>query len=367
MEISIKKGDGITHAIKRQLIIEGIKENQFTGNIWEKIQQSLDDGTSVIKHGEQEIKIGDMWKPKKNAMTYVNDVIKIAENTWTNIINLFSAPTKSLTKVEEPITTNSTSTERHVESEIPKLGLLPTQPLASPTENENENIPELHEAYTPAQVPSTLDEASTESIEMHSIEFHARTTNRQRLKSSTNGDFCTDWIERDAYGSTTYEDWLTANGYEYDKENGEKMRNKCAQKAKSSKFKRRCGAAYRESAQSLGLWENMDRQQSAYQFASELAKNPNYKELPHNIVKNMDLGNLPAGCVIVYDAGYTSGSHRHGHIGVTLGQDKYGNNTNLEYGGYCPRSPRKDNSITIQQGKKNDHIRVFVPIVKKTD
>ena len=367
MEISIKKGDGITRAIKRQLIIEGIKENQFTGNIWEKIQQSLDDGTSVIKHGEKETKIGDMWKPTKNAMTYVNDVIKIAENTWTNIINLFSTSPKSATEAKETLTSSTTPTERQVESEIPNLGQVPAQPIASPTENENENIPELHEVYSPAQVPSAREETSTETIEICSVEFHARTSNRQRLKSPTKGDFCTDWIEHDAYGSTTYEDWLSVNGYKYDKENGEKMRNKCAQKAKSSKYRRKCGTAYRESAQSLGLWENMDRQQSAYQFASELAKNPNYKELPHNIVESMDLGDLPAGCVIVYDAGYTSGKHPHGHIGITLGQDKYGNNTNLEYGGYCPKSSRKDNSITIQQGKKNDHIRVFVPIVRKTD
>ena len=103
----------------------------------------------------------------------------------------------------------------------------------------------------------------------------------------------------------------------------------------------------------------MNNQDQAYQFASELANNPNYKELPNNIVATMDLRELPPGCVIIYDAGYkTDGHNVHGHVGVTTGNG-------TECGGYCPNSRQKDGSIQISQQRKADHIRVFIPIVRK--
>lgn len=110
MEISIKQGEGISQAIKRQLKDEGVQDNQFTGNVWSKIQQSLNDGVSVIKHGEKETKIGELWTTlKQNVMTYINDTLKIADNTWNKIKGLFNGTTPPSTGTTQTNPTNGTN------------------------------------------------------------------------------------------------------------------------------------------------------------------------------------------------------------------------------------------------------------------
>lgn len=121
MDISIKKGEGISQAVKRQLNEEGIQDNQFTGSIWSKIQQSLNDGVSVIKHGDKETKIGELWTElSKNVKTYVDDILKIAENTWNSIKSLFTS-----TQASQGVNTNN-----NVPS-APTLDKLPSKPDTS--------------------------------------------------------------------------------------------------------------------------------------------------------------------------------------------------------------------------------------------
>lgn len=58
---------------------------------------------------------------------------------------------------------------------------------------------------------------------------------------------------------------------------------------------------------------------AAYEIAPKLRKSSNFKEVS---VSREDLQNLPAGCVVVWDA---SEGHQYGHITVTLGKDENGN------------------------------------------
>ena len=91
MDISIQKGEGVSQAIKRQLIEEeGIQENQFTGSIWSKIHSALKDDSSTITHNDNEQKIGDLWVELGSSVkTYAEDELKIEETTWAKIKALF--------------------------------------------------------------------------------------------------------------------------------------------------------------------------------------------------------------------------------------------------------------------------------------
>jgi len=192
------------------------------------------------------------------------------------------------------------------------------------------------------------------------IQYHPPTNNPKRAESPTKGDFCTGWIEKDAYGSSSFEDWLSNNGYKFDSSAAGNLCKYAEQKSADGAHYGKCGVAFREAAEKAGLWGNTQRNNSAYQFASALSKNPNFKELPHNIVMSMDLRKLPAGCVIVYDAGYRDDGRDHpdGHISVTVGDG-------TEYGGGWKDENGHHTTMRIHQEKKNDHIRVFIPVVKK--
>lgn len=247
----------------------------------------------------------------------------------------------------QPIDDDGWDDSWYDEPETPTKPAVPTKPT-SPAPPATPNKPNSPSSTAPTGGSGT-----------GSVKYHQSTTNRTRKKSSTNGDFCTGWVERDAYGSSTYKEWLKNNGYEYDEKNGRRLRDECAKNAKDPTLEHLCGRAYRLAAQKLGLWAGMNNQDQAYQFAGELANNPNYKELPNNIVATMDLRELPPGCIIIYDAGYkTDGKNVHGHVGVTTGNG-------TEYGGYCPNSKQQDGSIQISQQRKADHIRVFIPVVRK--
>lgn len=190
--------------------------------------------------------------------------------------------------------------------------------------------------------------------------------------STSANRFDTGWIESDAAGSTTYEEWLKNNGYEVDYDAAERLYKKTSRLHNSKKnltehiYYGNCAMVYRKAAQAkeVDLFEGMVQQGSAYKYASELVNNPNYKELPHNIVMNMDLSKLPRGCIIVYDVGYKSGSHPNGHIGITAG-DGY------EYGGGCYKDQIHKVGyqplMKIADDKQETHIRVFIPIKPKQE
>ena len=217
--------------------------------------------------------------------------------------------------------------------------------------------------------------------------FYAQ-KNSHRAKSSTRGTFDGGWIEHDGHKppSKTYDEWLKNNGYEFDWD----VANELEKQAKRrDNLHGLCAAAFRYSAsdttavstsrfamlqneqtensteeqednflngelENNTLFNGMESQGSAYQYASELANNPYFKEIPHNIVATMDLKSLPKGCVIVYDANYktsrakngSTNYHPHGHIAVTDGNG-------MDHGG---------GHYGIVDKKQATHIRVFVPI-----
>ncbi|MCQ2753489.1 MAG: hypothetical protein MJ231_00395 [bacterium] len=198
--------------------------------------------------------------------------------------------------------------------------------------------------------------------------------------------FCEQWLEEDAYGSQTFEEWMKNNSYEYDQKAIADMLKKI-NKIILSKSETMCSKAVTDTLQNtfvkrsevqylLSNGETVEnelesdivseivethnerlfhgeRQRYAYNNASEYANNPNFKEVPYNIVKSMDLRkDLPEGCIIVYDAGYKDDvePHKYGHIGISDGK---GHDLSFV----------KANIVTDHQ---EDHIRIFVPIIPDT-
>jgi len=85
---------------------------------------------------------------------------------------------------------------------------------------------------------------------------------------------------------------------------------------------------------------------SAYQAASKLSENKNFKQV--NIPRE-DLKKLPAGCVVVWDR---SAGHEHGHIAVTLGNGKEASDhtqnlssRNAEYSVFVPTGGNNINNV----------------------
>lgn len=87
-----------------------------------------------------------------------------------------------------------------------------------------------------------------------------------------------------------------------------------------------------------------ERTASAHMMDTPLSKNSNYKEI--NVSSQDELKNLPAGCIIVYEAGAAGYNKTHGHIEVSLG-----NGTNASDG--ITRNPRY---------VAGNRMHVFVPV-----
>ena len=233
---------------------------------------------------------------------------------------------------------------------------------------------------------SNLRQSVNSEMETEEI-FYVAINNNRNKKIYTSGNFTDGWIAHDKYNSGTFEEWLSNNGYEYNAAAGKKMAeignkygqeaNKRRKREKASGIKPswKCAGATHgvlrdTSAVNPGVGKYQDRRNlsakdsmyfemhgvdSAFQYASQLANNPNFKELPHNIVASMDLTTLPAGCVIVFDAGYrTNGKHEHGHIAVTDGKG-------YMQGDVPNESIKKSDYVKDVQ---KTHVRVFVPIIR---
>ena len=107
-------------------------------------------------------------------------------------------------------------------------------------------------------------------------------------------------------------DDLKAKGYKYSSVNGQKLARDIANH--SVGFTGYCSKYVREALQRAGLYNG--HTMSAYQMGAVLANNKNFKEVSPSSV---DLNNLPAGCILVYDRGAAGYNSQHGHIEVTLG------------------------------------------------
>ncbi len=58
---------------------------------------------------------------------------------------------------------------------------------------------------------------------------------------------------------------------------------------------------------------------NAYQCAEILENNPNFKEIS---TQGLNLKDLPAGCILVYDKGQSGYSRKYGHVEITRGDGK---------------------------------------------
>ncbi len=132
-------------------------------------------------------------------------------------------------------------------------------------------------------------------------------------------------------------DDLKAKGYKYSISNGQKFAKDVA--SHSVGFTGKCSTYVRQALQRTGLYNGHTA--SAYQMGAVLANNKNFQEVS---ASSVDLKNLPAGCIVVYDKGAAGYNSQHGHIEVTLGD------------GTACSDGRTYNQRTAQ------NMRIFVPV-----
>ena len=87
-----------------------------------------------------------------------------------------------------------------------------------------------------------------------------------------------------------------------------------------------------------------ERAASAHMMDEKLRNNKNFKEI--TVTSKEQLKSLPAGCIIVYEAGAARYSSKHGHIEVTLGN-----------GTAC-----SDGITRNMRFAEGDKMHVFVPV-----
>lgn len=104
----------------------------------------------------------------------------------------------------------------------------------------------------------------------------------------------------------------------YSSEKGEKLAK--AIKNNAVGFTGYCSRYVSNALASSGLGN--ERASSAHLMDDKLRSNKNFKEVTIN--SQEDLKNLPAGCVVVYEAGAGGYNAKHGHIEVTLGDGTAG-------------------------------------------
>lgn len=199
MEISIQKGEGVSQAIKRQLIAEGIQENQFTGSIWSKIHSALKDDTSTIKHNGNEQKIGDLWvELGSNVKTYVNDELKILEATWSKIKGFFTKSNNgtqtSTTKKGSGSTNNTASTGNKDAQENEIKAALKTR-VKQENENHKKANLELEAAEDLLAKASVMTEKNNKMYKGHNYDVNY---DYYGIKMNDNG---TQWIEARKFSS----------------------------------------------------------------------------------------------------------------------------------------------------------------------
>lgn len=107
-------------------------------------------------------------------------------------------------------------------------------------------------------------------------------------------------------------DSLKAKGLKYSSAKGQKLAKDMANH--SVGFTGSCSKYVRSGLQRAGLYNGHTA--SAYQMGGILAKNKNFQEVSPSSV---NINNLPAGCILVYDKGAANYNATHGHIEVTLG------------------------------------------------
>ena len=104
----------------------------------------------------------------------------------------------------------------------------------------------------------------------------------------------------------------TLNNAGYNEKAGKRLANIAAQNTVG--FRKQCATYVKKAISKAGLGEYESGK--AYECVNILKRNPNFKEIS---TTGLNLSNLPAGCVLVYDRGVSGYSREYGHIEITLG------------------------------------------------
>ena len=108
---------------------------------------------------------------------------------------------------------------------------------------------------------------------------------------------------------------LSGSLKEYSSERGEKL----AQIALQNKtgFNKQCATYVKNAIQEAGLGSYV--QGDAHRTDEILANNANFKEIS---VEGVNINELPAGCVLVYEKGAAGYSSEYGHVEITTGDGR---------------------------------------------
>lgn len=110
MQITISKGQGITQAIKAQILASGAKISNNDLSVWQEVMQEVKtandnraEGVSPFYTGEGDVsKIGDKSTFGKDFKTTVGQVIELADNVWNKIVGLLTGKTPENVVKEQP-------------------------------------------------------------------------------------------------------------------------------------------------------------------------------------------------------------------------------------------------------------------------
>ena len=105
------------------------------------------------------------------------------------------------------------------------------------------------------------------------------------------------------------------NFSDYDAKAGKKLAQTALRD--SVGFKGRCATYVKNAIQKAGLGDY--QYGDAYKMTAILKNNPNFKEVS---AKGLDVQNLPAGCVLVYNKGEEGYSQKYGHTEITTGDGR---------------------------------------------
>lgn len=102
---------------------------------------------------------------------------------------------------------------------------------------------------------------------------------------------------------------------DYNKSAGEKLANIALRNAVGCKHL--CATYVKNAIRDAGLGKYIPG--DAYMMTSILSKNKNFKQIP---VNSVNVNDLPAGCVLVFDKGMHGYSAKYGHTEITTGDGR---------------------------------------------
>ena len=105
------------------------------------------------------------------------------------------------------------------------------------------------------------------------------------------------------------------NEADYNKQKGEKLA--AVAKNNATGFNNTCALKVRLALEKCGL--GTGERGDGYEYARILSNNKNFKEIS---TSGLDLSDLPAGCILVYNKGTAGYSSEYGHVEITLGNGK---------------------------------------------